>query len=129
MNKKKTRSEILTELLLEKEFPKLAVKKNIFHTYQEASKFLREQGLPIKEAFEKFQIPIPAVDKNDLVFLLRIIDGYNQKVEIENAKEILQDYPHLMANLQPLNNCQHQWLTYQGLSEKYEYCSICDEKK
>ena len=25
--------------------------------------------------------------------------------------------------------CTHNWKNYQGLSESYEYCTVCDEKR
>lgn len=33
------------------------------------------------------------------------------------------------SNIKILNKCKHNWATYRGIQEEFEYCTICDKRK
>lgn len=57
------------------------------------------------------------------------IDIYKMQHEINKLCADMLINQELMAKPKLLVTCNHSWKYYQGFTENYEYCVLCDQKK
>ena len=73
-----------------------------------------------KRAFSRsFDMPTIDPDKKDETIADRLIDIMYDKMVDEGYIKC-----PVVAK-----SCDHKWKNYTGLSEQFEYCEICDERK
>lgn len=66
-------------------------------------------------------------DDRSLAHRIRDVACPNPKKELyKTYKESLKSEDCLLG---PKTGCSHEWKTYNGLMNSFDYCSKCDEKK
>ena len=68
---------------------------------------------------------IGSITNNKDYFFVSVYEG---TTFISNV-EIHRDYIELVYKCQNSQDNQHNWKYYEGFTEKYEYCELCDEKR
>jgi hypothetical protein len=83
----------------------------------------RERSNTTSEYFEKRMITVK-VDESDICLA---------KIKIDFTEAVRDNPPSFLKALinskKAGNSCEHVWKTYEGFTNKYDYCEKCDEKK
>lgn len=45
------------------------------------------------------------------------------------ARAVASESTPIKFDISGENGCEHKWTTYEGLMQKFDYCTKCDEKK
>jgi hypothetical protein len=80
--------------------------------YDETFSFDGIRAVKLEQPKKDNRIPIPELSDDELLA---------QLVGEKPAKQV----PVLKA----LNNCEHHWKNYVGITQSYEYCEVCNERR